>query len=462
MSKETIGINFVTIKVAFIAALAGLLFGMDTGYINGSLKYISATFDLTKNQEGHVASILLVGAAFGALFSGFLSKKFGRRKVLLIAGFIFSIATLVGVFAPTYEIFFISRLCLGVAVGVASFIAPLYLSEIAPKKYRGALIAMYQLMITVGIFLVFLTNSALNHTGSWRLMLFVLAIPSIAMFIGCLTLPRSPRWLVLTGKDEEAERVLKKIRVCDKEAINEFSEIKQTVSTGINPFKMLKNKYFMKVVLLGMSLQIFQQLTGINVFLYFSSQIFEGAGFTDPMTSTVTIGFLNVVTTILAIKYVDRFGRKPILYFGLTLIVVSCVIVGLIFKTHYISATQPMILSEALQWTTLGLCVVFVFGFAISMGPVIWILCSEIQPAEGRDLGVTASTMSNWISNAIIVNFSLSLIAIYPGELFLFFGFASLICLFFVKMIVPETKDVSLEEIENNLKSGKKLSKIGR
>ena len=281
------------------------------------------------------------------------------------------------------------------------------------------------------------------------------------MFLGCLTLPRSPRWLVLTGNHSEAEFVLKKIRMSEEEAHQEFVEIKETTVTNTNPFSMLKHKFFIKVLLLGMGLQVFQQLTGINVFLYFSAQIFEGAGFTNPMVSTITIGLLNVITTVLAIKYIDRFGRKPILYFGLALVIISCLVVGGIFTSHHISG-QAMVLSSSLQWTTLAFCLIFVFGFAIAMGPVVWIICSEIQPAEGRDLGITASTMSNWVSNAIIVNFSLAFVIHSPGKVFIFFGVASIVCLVFVKLFVPETKGVSLEEIEKNLRAGKPLAKVGR
>jgi SP family galactose:H+ symporter-like MFS transporter len=452
--------NFVLIRTAIIAALAGLLFGMDIGYINGSLKFIAETFDLNITQQGHVTSILLVGAALGALISGFLSKKYGRKRVLLIASALFTIFTLVGIFAPSYNTFIVSRFILGIAVGIASFIAPLYLSEIAPKKLRGALIAMYQLMITIGLFMVFVTNSVLEYTGSWRVMLAVLVIPSVIMFVGCLTLPRSPRWLILTGKDDEAEIVLRKIRNCNDEAKDEFNEIKQTTHVGVSVLSLLKKKFFLKVVLLGITLQAFQQFTGMNAFMYYSTDIFKMAGFSNATTATIVIGLLNMLTTILAIKYVDKFGRKPILYFGLTILITSCVVVGYIFKSHFIYG-QAMVISESLQWTALVFCLLFIFGFAISMGPVIWILCSEIQPIEGRDFGITASTMSNWICNAIIGNFALTWLTFYPGNTFFGFAITCLVCMFFVKLFVPETKGVSLEEIETNLRSGKPLAQIG-
>ena len=273
-------------------------------------------------------------------------------------------------------------------------------------------------------------------------------------------MPRSPRWLVLTGNDEEAALVLKKIRSSETEALAEHEEIKQTTHKGVSVFSLLKKKFFIKVVLLGIALQAFQQFTGMNAFMYYSTDIFKLAGFTNPSTSTIVIGLLNMLTTFLAIKYVDRFGRKSILYFGLSLLVISCVAVGFIFKAHFVYG-QAMVLSQTLQWTALIFCLLFIFGFAISMGPVVWILCSEIQPIEGRDFGVTASTMSNWICNAIIGNFALTWLTFHPDSTFFGFAIACVLCALFVKFFVPETKDVSLEEIENNLRAGKPLAKIG-
>lgn len=177
-------------------------------------------------------------------------------------------------------------------------------------------------------------------------MLAVLAVPSVIMFFGCLTLPRSPRWLVLKGNNEEAALVLKKIRSSEAEALEEHEEIRQTTHTGVSIFSLLKQKFFIKVVLLGIALQAFQQFTGMNAFMYYSTDIFKLAGFTNPSTSTIVIGLLNMLTTFLAIKYVDKFGRKPILYFGLSLLITSCLVVGFAYG-------QPMVLSQTLQWTAL-------------------------------------------------------------------------------------------------------------
>ena len=471
----------VVLKVCIIAALAGLLFGLDIAYVNGALTYISKEFGLTTaTQEGEVAGLLLLGAAIGAFFSGMLSRRFGRKKVLIIAALIFTAFTILGVFAPTFKVLLVSRVCVGIAVGIASFIAPLYLSEIAPGKIRGAMIAMYQLMITLGIVIMFASNYIIAANESfilellnieshalWRVMLLVLVIPSLIMFFGCLFLPKSPRWLMLVGRKDEAEKVLSKIR-SSKEAVDfEIKEIEETVKVKSSAFKLLKHKFFWKVLLLGVCLQAFQQFTGMNAFMYYSTQIFQQAGFTDPAIATIIVGLVNMLTTLIAIKYVDRFGRKPILYFGLTLLFVSCFVVGTIFH-HYYSYTMvngvvhsTMALSASLQWVTLIFCLIFIFGFAISMGPIIWIICSEIQPLEGRDFGITVSTMTNWICNAILGQFAVGWLTFAPGNTFYTFGTVCLVCVFFVFFVVPETKGTSLEEIEMNLRGGKKLKELG-
>ena len=462
------GSNKIVYKVCVIAALAGLLFGLDIAYVNGSLPLIAKDFNITSTAEqGAVAGLLLLGAAIGAFFSGGISKRFGRKNVLIIAALIFTIFTFTGVLAPSFKFLLVSRFIVGLAVGIASFVAPLYLSEIAPSKIRGGMIAMYQFMITAGIFIMFLSNSILSKFESWRVMLFVLVIPSAIMLIGCFFLPKSPRWLILKGRKEEAMGVLNKIRNSKAEVEFEVNEILETTKVKSSGFKLLKHKFFLKVLLLGILLQAFQQFTGMNAFMYYSTQIFAQAGFTNPAVATVIVGLLNMLTTIIAIKYVDKFGRKPILYFGLTILFISCFAVGFIFKENYTyhmvngAAVGSMTLSPALQWTTLIFCLLFIFGFAVSMGPIIWILCSEIQPLEGRDFGITASTMANWICNAILGEFAIGWLTYHPGNTFFSFGSVCLICIFFVFLFVPETKGISLEEIEMNLREGKKLRNLG-
>ena len=450
--------NTIVTKVSFIAALAGLLFGLDIAYVNGSLELIVKTFHLTTSQSENIAGVLLFGAFVGAVFSGWLSRQFGRKKVLLLASLIFALFTFLGVFAPSFTVLLVARFIIGLAVGIASFVAPLYLSEIAPFKIRGRLIAMYQLMITIGILAMFLSNAALLQFGSWRLMMAVIAIPALVMFIGGLFLPESPRWLVLVGKNEEAEKVLKRIRNSDDEVNFELGEIKETVKVKTSGWKLLSKSFFRKVLILGILLQALQQFSGMNAFMYYSGQVFKAAGFSNPAVATVIVGLVNVLTTLIAIRYVDKLGRKPILYFGLSILVVSCAVVGYLFRINP-PGTE---MNSIEQWLTLIFSLLFIFGFAIALGPIVWILCSEIFPLKGRDLGITITTATNWISNTIIGSFTLTWFThLGVGGTFWMFGAVNLVGFLIVGFLTPETKDIPLEELEKNLESGVQLRKLG-
>ena len=457
-SSTTGGGNAIVTKVSLIAALAGLLFGLDIAFVNGSLEFIVKDFSLTVSQSEKIAGVLLFGAAVGAAFSGWISRRFGRKKVLLLASLIFFLFTILGVFSPTFTVLLVARFILGLAVGIASFVAPLYLSEIAPYKIRGRLIAMYQLMITIGILAMFLSNAALAHFGSWRLMMSVIAIPALIMFIGALTLPESPRWLVLVGKPEKSEEVLQRIRTSDEEVAFELNEIKETVKIKSSGWALLSKPYFRKVLILGILLQALQQFSGMNAFMYYSGQVFKAAGLSNPAVATIIVGLVNVLTTLLAIKYVDKLGRKPILYFGLTILVVSTAVVGYLFKLRP-PGTE---MTPVEQWLTLIFSLLFIFGFAVSLGPIIWILCSEIFPLKGRDFGITVTTTTNWISNTIIGSFTLTWFQhLGVGGTFWMFGGFLLIGFLIVGFLTPETKDITLEELEKNLENGVPLRKLG-
>ncbi|MFN8769903.1 MAG: sugar porter family MFS transporter [Neisseriaceae bacterium] len=450
--------NALVIRVSIIAALAGLLFGLDVAYVNGTLDFIAKEFGLDVADSGKVAGYLLAGAATGALFSGWLSRVFGRKKVLVLAAIVFTGSIIFTITTHTFSSFLIGRFITGLAVGIASFVAPLYLSEISPFKVRGGLIAMYQLMITIGIFLMFISNHLLSFTGSWRIMLAVLLIPSIIMLLGTLTLPESPRWSVLKGQPDKALKILEKIRTTRDEVEFEMAEIKSTLANKSSSLKTFTQGYFLKVVILGIFLQALQQFSGMNAFMYYSEKIFATAGFINPSASTIIVGLVNVITTLIAIKFVDKLGRKPILYAGLTILVISCLTVGYLFNIE----AHGVALSQTQQYTLLVFCLLFIFGFAVSLGPIIWIVCSEIFPLEVRDLGITITTMANWIFNTIIGSYTLVWFSsIGVGQTFYMFGGACLLGFVLVKVFTPETKSITLEELEINLKSGKKLRSIG-
>lgn len=463
--------------VALTAALAGLLFGLDIGVISGALKFIAKAFSATTFQQEWVVSSLLLGAVGGTLLSGIISKKYGRKNTLLMAAVIFSLGALLSSVSTSVGILIGCRVFLGLAVGMASFTAPLYLSEIAPRGIRGALISMYQLMITIGIVCAFLSDTFFATYfkyhgvagGHWRFMLGILIIPSMIMFIGVFFLPKSPRWLLLKGKKKAAHRVLSKIRINKEEIARELEEIEENLEEDQAGWALFRtNKNFRKAIFLGIGLQVIQQLTGINVVMYYAPKIFQAAGFgstAEQMWGTVLVGIVNVLATFIAIAFVDRWGRKPIMYTGFVIMGISMCIVGIAMPGHaelsQLAAHAGHIPTRA--FISIAGIFTFIIGFAASAGPIIWVICSEIYPLAGRDFGITCSTATNWITNAIVgLTFLSMLKGLGSTVTFLIYGGLEVIFIIFFILWVPETKDISLEKIADNLMAGKPLKKIGR
>jgi MFS transporter, SP family, galactose:H+ symporter len=454
--------------IGFTAALAGLLFGLDVGVISGALPFLKNDFKLSIGAEGAVVSALLWGAVIGTLISGMLSSHFGRRKTILISAVLFAVGAILCSISPSELPLIGARLFLGVAVGVASFTAPLYLSETSPRKVRGSLISMYQLMITIGILLAFLSNTWLASYltfrgmtgGHWRLMLGVVAIPAVIMFVGVLFLPESPRWLFLKGFKDRAVAVFKRMHLDEAEIAEQVKEIEDNLKIKQNGFEMFKtNPNFRRVIGLGIGLQLIQQLTGINVVMYFAPTIFKIAGFANTnaeMWGTVIVGMTNVLATFIAIGFVDKLGRKPIMYAGFVTMGVAMITVGTLFNIGIEKHPE-------LGYFAIFALLIFIIGFAMSAGPITWVICSEIYPLSGRDLGVTFSTATNWIVNAIVgMTFLLLLAGFGNGNTFLLYGALNILFIIFFLIFVPETKGVSLEKIEVNLLSGLPLKQIGR
>lgn len=483
----------VVFFIGFTAALAGLLFGLDVGVISGAQIYIQRDLGVSDQMIEWIVSALLWGAMVGALGSGILCNKLGRRRTLLASGLLFAAGAVFCAMAPNAHMLIVARLVLGMAVGIASFTAPLYLAEIAPQSVRGGMISMYQLMITIGILMAFLSDTffagvadgqiplpkpdhgvgdhdalyfasyilgmaASNET--WRVMLGLIALPALFMFVGVLFLPESPRWLVLNGMREKAAAVFKKLHLDDAEIAAEIHEIEESTRIPQKGWSLfLENAHFRKAVFLGIGLQICQQLTGINVIMYYAPRIFGMAGFestTEQMWGTVVVGLTNVLATFIAIAFVDRLGRKPIMYVGFVVMGLSLLAVGTIFH----SGIEQ---NHALGYWAAGALLLFIVGFAMSAGPIIWVICSEIYPLSGRDFGITCSTGTNWITNAIVGMTFLTLVqGIGPGNTFILYGAMNVLFIVFFIFLVPETKGVSLEHIERNLMAGKKLREIGR
>jgi SP family galactose:H+ symporter-like MFS transporter len=401
---------------------------------------------------------MMVGAALGALGSGWMAKAIGRKYSLMIGAALFACASGVCAFAWSPEMLITGRVFLGVAVGIASFTAPLYLSEIAPRTMRGAMISLHQLMVTVGILAAFLSNTAFSGTGDWRWMLGVIAFPALALLFGLLFLPRSPRWLMSRGRNEEAERVLEKLRSDRKNIENEMSEIADQLKVEFQGWGLFRsNPNFRRTVGLGIMLQVMQQLTGINVVMYYAPRIFGLAGYGtshDQLWGTVIVGAVNVAATFIAIGLVDRWGRKPILYTGFTVMALALATLGALL---HIGVT-----SGASQIAAVVMLLVFIAGFAMSAGPMIWILCAEIQPMKGRDFGIAASTFVNWVANTIAGATFLTLLnTLGHAQTFWLYAVMNAAFIFLTLWLVPETKGVSLEQIERNLMDGRALRKLG-
>ncbi len=460
--------RFIVYFIGFTAALAGLLFGLDLGVISGAQKFIQAEFKISDDVIGLVVAALLWGAVFGTLISGLLSSRFGRRKTILISAVIFVGGSLLCAVSPSEHLLIAARFLLGVAVGVASFTAPLYLSEISPQSVRGSMISMYQLMITIGIVMAFLSDTYLSTYatiggvtgGHWRWMLGVIAIPAAVMFAGVLFLPESPRWLFLKGFKERAVAVFTRMHLDDAEIASEVREIEESLKVKQGGFHLLRsNPNFARAIGLGVGLQIIQQLTGINVLMYYAPRILQIAGFSGTekeMWGTVLIGVTNVLATFIAIAFVDRLGRKPIMYAGFVVMGLAMATVGTLFN-------MDIEHNPHLGYPAVFALLMFIVGFAMSAGPIIWIICSEIYPLAGRDLGVTFSTATNWIANAFVGQFFLNvLLLLGNGNTFLLLGAGNVLFFLFFIFFVPETKGVSLEKIEVNLRAGLPLRKIGR
>lgn len=441
-----------------LAALAGLMFGLDIGVISGALQFIKVDFNLSASMTGWIVSIMMAGAAFGALSAAWMSAKLGRKRSLILGAVLFVVGSLLCGFAANPAHLIVGRLVLGVAIGIASFTAPLYLAEIAPEGIRGAMISLYQLMITIGILVAFLSDTYFSYSGNWRWMLGIIAIPGALFLIGVIFLPYSPRWLMMRGQRADAERVLHKLRADDAMVERELAEITEQLKVPQRGFHLFfQNANFRRSVGLGMLLQVMQQLTGMNVVMYYAPLIFKGMGYNteSQLWFTAVVGLTNVLATFIAIAFVDRLGRKPILYAGFIVMTIGLAVVGTMMHLG--------IHTQAQQLFTVGMLLLFIIGFAMSAGPLIWTVCSEIQPLNGRDFGIGASTFTNWAANWVVgLTYPLLLVGIgYASTFWLYAGFNALfIVLTF--WLVPETKGISLEHIERNLMAGKPLRRIGQ
>lgn len=459
------GYKTIVYFICGTAALGGLLFGLDQGFIANSLETLSKVYNLDIKGGEKYSAVLATGSVIGALLSGVFARFLGRKRSLVFAGFIFSASSLISALLPSISILSLCRFSLGFGVGIASFIVPLYLSETAPAKIRGSMGTLFQLLITVGIFLISVTNVYIARTISnphtaLSLMFLTVTLFAILMFIGSIVLPESPRYLMLKGRKEQAAEVLRKTLNTEEEINFEISEIEKALGEDRSNIGIIFKKYFLKVLAVGVFLQMFQQLVGINVMIYYAPTIFGYAGMKG-LIAMMTVPTVNMLFTFPAIRLVEKWGRKKLLYVGAICMLITMVAAGIAFSIIG-SETDPYKIGSIPKMILLFSAIVYIFGFAVSWGPVVWLVCSEIFPLEGREVGMTITTMVNWTFVGLLMANALTFMKTYGNaSIFFLFAIFCILAILFVYAFVPETKGVTLERIEHNLKSGRKMRNLG-
>lgn len=438
------------LMITIIGALGGLLFGYDTAVISGAIGFLETKFELDVNQKGFAVSSAIFGCILGVAVAGYVADKIGRKKTLLITAFLFALSAVSSALADSYTFFVIARIIGGVGVGAASMLSPLYISEIAPANKRGTLVSLYQLAIVLGINLVFFFNykvsqfstEAWNIETGWRYMVGSEAIPALLFFITLFFVPESPRWLSKEGRNIEALDILKRVN-SEEKAIEVHQEIKAALGQEKGTLKELFAPGLRVAMIIGVFLALFSQITGINAIMYYAPEILKKAGFgvDSALMQTVIIGIVNTLFTFIAIKYIDKLGRRTLLLWGVSVMVICLFGIGLLYYFNLTSGPYLLILILA-----------FVGCFAMSLGPIPWVLISEIFPTKTRGIAMSLAIMVLWFGVVLISQFTPVLLEMGEMMTFWIFMVNAIILLIFTYKIIPETKRKTLEEIEQSWK----------
>ncbi len=439
------------IKVSLVAALGGLLFGYDTAVIAGVIGYLQKRFELSPIMTGWAASSAIWGCAFGAMMAGYLSDRFGRKKVLLVTAILFVISSIGAMLPRNLTEFLMARFIGGLGIGAASMLSPLYISEIAPSRNRGRLVSLYQLAIVIGINLIYFVNliiasfgdEAWNVETGWRYMLGSGTIPAVLFFALLLIVPESPRWLVKKGKYDDALDTLEKVNGT-VEGKNVLEEIKASLRQEVGTLSDLFSKRLKPALVIGVVLALFSQITGINAIIYYAPEIFKSVGFAaeSALLQTVLIGAVNTLFTFVALWLIDKLGRKTLLQWGVAGMVICLLAVGMCF---YLDLTNG-------PWLVFFILAYIAF-FASSLGPIPWVLISEIFPTKTRGIAMSFCTVVLWVGVLAITQFTPFLLQRVGGAYtFWLFMLNAVFLLWFVWRRIPETKQRTLEEIEQSWK----------
>jgi sugar porter (SP) family MFS transporter len=435
--------------VALIAAIGGFLFGYDTGVIGGAMLFMQKDLGLkTHGQQQLAVAILLLGAIAGALIAGWLADRISRRRTKMISGCVYVIGGIGCALAHSYWQILAGRFWLGLAVGCASFVSPMYIAELVPPRIRGGVVSFNQLMVTLGILAAYIVDWGFAPLpNNWRWMFALAVVPGAALAIGMYFMPFSPRWLVDRGREDEAREVLQKYRFDEDDVDGEIDEIKEVAESEFSVRDLL-GKAVRRTMVVGVALAVFQQIVGINTVIYYAPTILKFAGQqnTGALTQSVYIGCTNVFFTIVAILLIDKLGRRFFLLTGTATLTVALVVLGAFFASKT--------LQTSVGWLALVALLVYIMGFAIGLGPVFWLMISEIFPLQMRGPAMAVCTMFNWGFNFLIAYTFLTLTDVLTKQgafwLYAFFGVCAVV---FFATVVPETKGRSLEQIQSDLGS---------
>lgn len=447
MNTSEQSVRFV-LFVTGVAAIGGFLFGYDTAVINGANSYLKTYMNLTPAQEGVAGASAIVGCIPGAMFAGFLSDRFGRKKLLFLCALLYAVSGVLSAVPNTLTQFLWARILSGVGIGASSMICPVYIAEIAPEKWRGRLGSLFQLGIVMGIFITLFVNKTIQGMGNeawnaatgWRWMLAMEVVPALLFVALLFAVPESPRWLLNHGREDQARHILEKVGGSDH-AAGELASIREAMGQEEGHFSELFTGAFFRPLAAAVVLMACSQFCGINAIMYYSTRIFEAAGGSKDaaFTSSVWVGLINLLFTFVAIAFVDRAGRKPLLLIGTAIQVLALGLVGWMFHGQH-------------HGVSLLICVVlFIAAFAMAMGPIGWLFCSEIFPNKVRGRAMSVAAFTVWTSCFLVAQTFPMLNdspAIGPAKTFWIYAAVSLLSFFFVLFFIPETKGRTLEQIE--------------
>ena len=442
--------------------MGGFLFGYDTAVISGTIAQVTEQFGLDALQQGWYVGCALIGSIIGVLFAGILSDKFGRKSTMILSAILFSTSAIGCAVSTDFNQLVIYRIIGGVGIGVVSIISPLYISEVAVAQYRGRLVSLYQLAVTIGFLGAYLVNYQLLgysmsnpdvSTGWWNLvfvsevwrgMLGMETLPAIMFFIIIFFIPESPRWLILKGKEEKATNILERIYTSSKEALFQLTETKSVLSSeSKSEWKLLLQPGIRKAVIIGVCIAVLGQFMGVNAVLFYGPSIFENAGLSggDSLFYQVLVGLVNTLTTVLALVIIDKVGRKKLVYYGVSGMVISLVLIA----TYFIYGESWGISSIFL----LIFFLFYVFCCAVSICAVVFVLLSEMYPTRVRGLAMSIAGFALWIGTYLIGQLTPWMLQnLTPAGTFILFAIMCVPYMLIVWKLVPETTGKSLEEIE--------------